>query len=113
MTVLMISLAGIPPTAGFFGKFTLFKAAVDAGEAGLAVLGVITSVVSVAYYLRVVVAMYMKERPHGEEQPEEGSAFDATTGLAVGVSALLTLALGLFPGWALDFSRSAVAHLLH
>jgi NADH-quinone oxidoreductase subunit N len=114
MTVLMVSLAGIPPTAGFFGKFMLFKASVDAGQVGLAILGVVTSVVSVAYYLRVVVAMYMKEGPHGEEASGEGApAYDATTGLAVGVSALLTLALGLFPGWALDFSRSAVERLLH
>jgi NADH-quinone oxidoreductase subunit N len=113
MTILMVSLAGVPPTAGFFGKFTLFKSAVDADCAGLAVLGVIMSVVSAAYYLRVVVAMYMKDAPH--ETEEEAAAEpkpDPSAGLAVGVSAFLTLAFGLAPGWILETARAAADFLL-
>jgi NADH-quinone oxidoreductase subunit N len=59
MSVFMFSLAGIPPTAGFFGKYYLFGAAVQDGKVGLAVLGVLNSALSLYYYLRVVVAMYM------------------------------------------------------
>src|SRR5439155_281943 len=61
MAVFMLSLAGVPPTAGFAGKFYLFSAAVDAGQVGLAVIGVLNSLVSVYYYLGVLVAMYMTE----------------------------------------------------
>jgi NADH-quinone oxidoreductase subunit N len=61
MAVFMLSLAGIPPTAGFAGKFYLFSAAVDAGWTSLAVIGVLNSLVSVYYYLGVLVAMYMAE----------------------------------------------------
>jgi NADH-quinone oxidoreductase subunit N len=60
MVVLMIALGGLPPTAGFFGKYSLFRAAIDAGLVGLVVIAVLNSAVSVYYYLRVVVAMYMK-----------------------------------------------------
>lgn len=60
MVVCMLSLAGIPPTAGFFGKFGLFSAAVEAGYGWLAVVGAVGSVVSLAYYLRVVVELYMR-----------------------------------------------------
>ena len=64
MTVFMLGLGGIPPTAGFFGKYSLFKAAVDAGLTSLVVIAVLNSLVSVYYYLRVVVALYMRpERP--------------------------------------------------
>jgi NADH-quinone oxidoreductase subunit N len=58
MLVLMFSLAGVPPTVGFFGKFYVLKAAVDGGMAWLAILGVIASVISAFYYLRIVFYMY-------------------------------------------------------
>jgi NADH-quinone oxidoreductase subunit N len=61
MTVFMISLAGIPPTAGFFGKYLLFRGAIDRGLAPLVVVAVLNSALSLAYYLRVVVSFYMKE----------------------------------------------------
>jgi NADH-quinone oxidoreductase subunit N len=60
MTVFMLGLGGIPPTAGFFGKYSLFKAAIDAGLVALVIVAVLNSLVSVYYYLRVVVAMYMR-----------------------------------------------------
>jgi NADH-quinone oxidoreductase subunit N len=61
MTVFMISLAGIPPTAGFFGKYLLFRGAIERGLTGLVVIAVLNSALSLYYYLRVVVAFYMKE----------------------------------------------------
>ena len=67
MTVCLLSLGGLPPTAGFIGKWYIFSAAVSAGYYGLAIIGVLTSVVSVFFYLRVVVMMYMPER--GAEAP--------------------------------------------
>ena len=61
MTIFMLSLTGIPFTAGFVGKFMVFSAAIQAGLFGLAVVGVLTSVVSAFYYIRVVVNMYLRE----------------------------------------------------
>jgi NADH-quinone oxidoreductase subunit N len=61
MTVFMLSLTGIPPTLGFLGKFALFRAALEGGFTGLALIGVVTSLVSAFYYLRVVVIMTMQE----------------------------------------------------
>ena len=63
MTIFLLSLGGFPPTAGFIGKWYLFSAAVSAGDYGLAIIGVLTSVVSVFFYLRVVVMMYMSDHP--------------------------------------------------
>jgi NADH-quinone oxidoreductase subunit N len=65
MTVFMISLGGIPPTAGFMGKVYVFGAALDAGMVPLVIAGVLNSVVSVFYYLRITVAMYMTDEPAG------------------------------------------------
>jgi len=61
MAVFMLSFTGIPPTLGFVGKFYLFRAVLEAGFVGLALVGVLTSLVSAYYYLRIVVAMYMQE----------------------------------------------------
>src|SRR5436853_3848328 len=67
MLVFMLSLGGIPPTAGFMGKFWLFSAAVDAGYYGLAVVGVLNSAVSLYYYARIVVFMYLKKEEIGSD----------------------------------------------
>ncbi|HXK08911.1 MAG TPA: NADH-quinone oxidoreductase subunit N [Vicinamibacteria bacterium] len=107
LTVFLISLTGIPVTAGFVGKFYLFRAAVDAGWWGLALVGVIMSVVSAYYYLRVVVAMYMSE-PVGEDT---WSAVSPASALALSVSAALTLLLGVWPAPLLALARAA-AHSL-
>jgi NADH-quinone oxidoreductase subunit N len=61
MTIFLVSLAGIPPTAGFFGKYLLFRGAIDRGLTGLVVIAVLNSALSLYYYLRVVVFFYMKE----------------------------------------------------
>ena len=65
MLVFMLSLGGIPPTAGFMGKFWLFGAAIEAGYVWLAVIGVLNSAVSLYYYVRVVVFMWIKEEIDG------------------------------------------------
>jgi len=94
MTLFMLSLAGIPGTAGFMGKLLVFSSAVAAGQVPLAILGVLTSVVSVYYYLRVPVLMYMRE-PGEEPQRRELATGEAFV-LAIGV-----IYLGIFPNGSL------------
>jgi NADH-quinone oxidoreductase subunit N len=88
----MFSLAGVPPFGGFFGKYYVFLAAVKANMAWLAVIGVLTSLVSAYYYLRIVVLMYFRD---GKADVVRKPAFAAMA--AVGLSALLILQLGLYP----------------
>jgi NADH-quinone oxidoreductase subunit N len=109
MTVFMLSLAGFPPTVGFIGKFFLFAAGVSQGYTWLVVLAVLASVVSVYYYLRVLVHVWTRapeKRPALAMHPALGPSF------AVGVSAVLALALGLYPtfllGWGLIGSSPVV-----
>ncbi len=94
MAVCMFSLAGFPPTAGFMGKFYLFSAAMQSGFVWLVIFGVLNSLISVYYYLRVVVAMYMYEP--GEEQ----TLHPILSGLGVVIlfTILGVLYFGLFPG---------------
>ncbi len=99
LAMFMFSLTGIPPFAGFFGKYYVFAGAVEAGYTWLAIVGVLMSVVSAYYYLRVVVVMYFKEKVG--EMPTSAGALDYT---AVLVSAAGTLALGLFPTLVLHFT---------
>jgi NADH-quinone oxidoreductase subunit N len=102
MTMFMLSLTGIPPMAGFLGKFFLFRAAVDGKFYFLAVIGVLNSVVGAFYYLRVVVHMYMKEPSPSAASP----SLTAAEGISLGFASLATLVLGLFPSWLLEMSRS-------
>jgi NADH-quinone oxidoreductase subunit N len=92
MLLFMLSLGGIPPTAGFMGKFWLFSAAIDARYYGLAVIGVLNSAISLYYYVRIVVFMYVKKDIAGTE-PSTSPAIAVT--LAVAVAA--TLMLGVYP----------------
>lgn len=93
MSIFMLSLAGIPPLAGFFGKFFLFKAAVDGGWAWLVAVGVLNSAISAYYYLRVTVTMYFSDGA----DPVESRAW---TGLnaSVLIAAIATVVIGLYPG---------------
>ncbi|HWP35880.1 MAG TPA: NADH-quinone oxidoreductase subunit N [Thermodesulfobacteriota bacterium] len=106
MVVFMLALGGIPPTAGFVGKFLLFKAAVDAGEVPLAVIGVLNSAVSLYYYLRVLVVMYFQqpERPFDEPVAPPAAA-------AVAAAAVLTLLMGVLPQPVLELARRSLAPL--
>jgi len=104
MAVFMFSLAGIPPTAGFIAKFYIFKSAVSAGYTGLVIVAVLTSVVSVFYYVRVVYMMYMKEY-----QPAEtgsSAAVDTPEPLLL-ITLLMTSAgiifLGIYPNAVFSF----------
>jgi len=94
MAAFMLSLGGIPPTVGFMGKLLIFQSAIDAGLVGLAIVGVLSSVAGVYYYLRVVVYMFM--RPSPEEPTTEER--DWTTELALTFSAVAVLVLGILPG---------------
>jgi NADH-quinone oxidoreductase subunit N len=88
MAVFLLSLAGIPPTAGFVGKLYIFQAAVGAELYGLAILGVLTSAMGVYYYLRVVVYMYMRPAP-GETESLSSPAMSVALVAAVAVVVLL------------------------
>jgi NADH-quinone oxidoreductase subunit N len=108
LSVFLVSLTGIPVSAGFIGKFYLFNAAVTAGYTWLAVAGVVLSVVSAYYYLRVVVAMYMRP-PEGEDT---WAAVSPASAFALAVVAGLTLLLGAWPAPLLDAARLAAQSLL-
>ena len=109
LTIFLVSLTGIPVTAGFVGKFYLFNAAVSVGWVGvmLALVGVVMSVVSAYYYLRVVVAMYMRE-PVGEDTWARVSPASA---FALAVCAAVTLWLGVSPAPVLALARLAARSL--
>ncbi|MBI4811640.1 MAG: NADH-quinone oxidoreductase subunit N, partial [Ignavibacteriales bacterium] len=97
MSIFMFSLAGIPPFAGFFGKYYVFVAAINADLTWLAILGVLMSVVSVYYYLRLTVLMYFKE---GDMQIE---GIISKTSLAVlTIAALIIIQLGVYPSSILN-----------
>jgi len=105
MTLFMVSLAGLPPTAGFLGKLYLFRAALGAGRTGLVIVGVLTSVVSFYYYLAVIVRMYMAAPSASTEKTE--AVLDGHLSLALALAALGTLWLGIWPGWALGPAQTA------
>jgi len=107
MALFMFSLAGMPPTAGFMGKLYIFSAAVEGHYLALAVIGVLNSVVSAFFYLRLIVIMYMSEPVADRPLLPLSSA----AAWAVAVAALGTLQLGLFPGRLLDLARQSVAAL--
>ncbi len=107
MTLFLVSLAGIPPTAGFTGKFMLFRAALEEKQYVLVLIGILTSIVSVYYYLRVVVYMYMKDPL--EPPPEKG---DLHVGAAVAIAAVLTLLLGVVPGALHEHAKRVVQPLM-
>jgi NADH-quinone oxidoreductase subunit N len=101
MAVFMLSLTVVPPTAGFLAKFYLFQIVLDAGLVWLALVGVVTSLISAYYYLRVVVVMYMRS---GEPETRRDRWLDA----GVAVTALATFALGVLPGPAVAFLEQTV-----
>jgi len=105
LSIFLLSMIGVPLTGGFFGKFYIFKAALESHMVWLAVLGLLNSAVAAYYYLRILVMMYMHEPSDAVSQVEP---------LSVGLRAALilpalgTLVLGIIPGWVLDFAgRSA------
>ena len=109
MMVFMLSLAGIPLTGGFIGKYLLFASAIQAGLSGLAVIAVVTSVIAAFFYLRVIVDMFMRDaEPEHEVQPVHYRVLDFT----VGLSALGVLVLGIVPGLVLTVVQNAAQWLI-
>jgi len=104
MTVFMLSLIGLPPTLGLVGKIYLFRAVIAGGYYPLAVVGVLTSMLSAFYYLRVVVKMYMQD---GEPLVTRERWLDLT----VAAMAVLTVVISLFPAPLFDWASRAVLAL--
>jgi len=109
LTLFLLSLIGIPVTGGFFAKFYVFTAALQANLVGLVIIGVLNSAVGAYYYLRIIVAMYMREAR--EQQPL--SPIPAGLAAALTVNALATIYLGVLPGRVLDYASRSVTELLH
>jgi len=106
MLLFMLSLGGVPPTAGFMGKFWLFGAAVEAGYIWLAVIGVLNSAVSLYYYIRIVVFMWLKNEPTGSEP-----LMSPSYAVVLGVAVVATLALGIYPQPLFQFAQASAATL--
>lgn len=104
MTIFMLSLTGIPPTLGLIGKLYLFRTVVEGGFIGLAIIGVVTSLISAYYYLRVVVVMYMRE---GDAQVTSDSWLNIT----IGTAALATVILSFLPSALFKLASAAVLML--
>ena len=108
LTIFLLSLIGIPITGGFFAKFYVFSAALQANLVGLAMVGVLNSAVAAYYYLRVIVFMYMRE----PRQDAPVSPIPAGLGIALGLSLAATIYLGVLPGRVLEYAGRSV-ELLH
>jgi NADH-quinone oxidoreductase subunit N len=106
LAIFMWSMAGIPPLGGFWGKFLIFRAAIDQGMITIAVIGVLTSVVSAAYYLRIIKVMYFQEPVDGLDR-----SVPAPVGLVIGLAALGIVALFVAPTSLFASAGTAAASL--
>jgi NADH-quinone oxidoreductase subunit N len=102
LSLFLLSMAGIPPTAGFIAKVGVFGAAIGAGHWELALIGVLASVVAAFFYIRVMVLMYMEE-PSGDHEPDASLA----PRVALAIPAVGTLLLGVLPGLVTDLLSKA------
>jgi NADH-quinone oxidoreductase subunit N len=109
LALCMFSLSGLPPTAGFISKFYIFKTAIESGHTTVALIGILTSIVSVYYYLRVVYYLYMKEPAEGYAVPAGGGVFAAG---ALIIAVVGILAIGLYPRPLFDVAGNAASALL-
>ena len=107
LALFLLSLAGIPPTAGFFGKLLIFTAALEAGLPSLAILLALTSAISLGYYLVVIVRMYMADPARVYMLSPAGAA----NHLVVGAAVIAALALGILPGDLLELAEQAALPL--
>jgi NADH-quinone oxidoreductase subunit N len=104
MLIFMFSLTGIPPTAGFIGKFYIFMAAINAGYTWLVIVAVIFSAISAYFYLRIVMYMYMRD-----PKTDVVLTTSFTNGVALGITAVAVLFIGMLPSALLNFARAAIA----
>ena len=102
MLVFLLSLAGIPPTAGFLGKYYIFLALIETGHYGLAVIGVLYAAVAIYYYFKIVRSMFMRD-----PQPAAPLASTAGLRLAVALAGVLTLVIGIYPDPFLRFAQDS------
>jgi NADH-quinone oxidoreductase subunit N len=109
LTIFLLSLIGIPITGGFFAKFYVFSAALQANLVGLTIIGVMNSAVGAYYYLRIIVVMYMRDAR--EEIVVPPIPFGLGAALAISLAA--TIYLGVLPGRVLDYASRSVADLIH
>jgi NADH-quinone oxidoreductase subunit N len=103
LAVFMLALTGIPPLSGFWAKYYVFLAGIQAGLTWLVVVAVVSSVISAFFYLRVLVVAYLQEPAGAEAAPGRTPAL----GLALGLAGLLTVAIGLAPEALIAAARSA------
>jgi NADH-quinone oxidoreductase subunit N len=103
MLIFLLSLAGIPPTAGFIGKYFIFLSLIETRHYGLAVLAVAYAVVALYYYFRIVVVMFMKKAPDAVPLATSPGLL-----LALGVAVALTLVIGIYPQPFIVIAREAV-----
>jgi len=103
MSLFMVSLAGFPPTAGFFGKLFVFYAAIKKGYILITILAVIASIISVYFYLRVIVMMYFHE-----DELDLQPVIHKGMGILVTVSCVMVVAIGLFPSILMELARGAI-----
>jgi NADH-quinone oxidoreductase subunit N len=101
LTVCLLSLAGVPPTMGFVGKFYLFTAALAAGQTSLAIIGALAAAAGVYYYLRPLLYMYMREG-------HPSLHVDRWASVALAVCTVLTIGLGMMPGSVLEWAKVSV-----
>jgi len=106
-SLFLVSLAGLPPTAGFFGKWFVFRAAIDSGFYALTVIAFLNSVIGVYYYLRVMVFMYMREPAAGA--PVALPMRSGYVAAALVLSAILVILLGIVPSQSLDMAVKAAS----
>lgn len=107
MLFFLLALTGIPPTGGFVGKLYLFAAAVKEGWTWVAVIGVLTSAISLYYYFRIVLNMYLRDSDQTTPVPIRSKALVGT----IAFCAVVTLILGIFPGPVIDFAKKSMLPL--
>jgi NADH-quinone oxidoreductase subunit N len=108
LTIFLLSLIGIPVTGGFFAKFYVFSAALQANLVGLVIIGVLNSAIGAYYYLRIIVVMYMRE----PQLDAPTTPVSMGLGVALAVSLAATIYLGVLPGRVLDYASRSVAELM-
>ena len=106
MLVFMLSMAGVPPTVGFLGKYLIFSAAVQSGEVWLTVIAVLCSAISAYYYLRVIVYMYMRDAVREFKVASAIPAF-----FVVAVTTIVTLQFGILPSIIINAAKKAALNL--
>jgi len=110
LALCMFSLSGLPPTGGFISKFYIFKTAIESGHTTVALIGILTSIVSVYYYLRVVYYLYMKEPAEADVIATSGGVFAAG---ALMIAMVGIMVIGIYPGPLFNAAGYAARVLLH